>query len=117
MLNPAIAQTVIDHALSLGADFVELYVERQLRSTLNTLSDRVDSVQSGVEFGIGLRMVFGHKVLYGYTNKVGADELRRIASELAAKDRRDPVTHASAFNFIASDDQHPAEKRLSQDAQ
>ena len=47
MLNPAIAQTVIDHALSLGADFVELYVERQLRSTLNTLSDRVDSVQSG----------------------------------------------------------------------
>ena len=117
MLSPAIAQTVIDHALSLGADFVELYVERQLRSTLNTLSASVDSVQSGVEFGIGLRLVFGHKVLYGYTNKVGADELRRIASELAAKDRRDPVTQARAFNFITSADQHPAEKRLSQDAQ
>lgn len=116
MLNPMIADSVLDYAISLGADFAELFVERQLRSQLNTLSNKVESVQSGVDFGIGLRLVFGDKVLYGYTNKPLADELKRIASELAAKDRRDPVTTKTAFNFIDLHDQHSVSKALSNDA-
>jgi len=117
MLTPEVAYAVIDHAVSLGADFAELFIERQLRSTINTLSDKVDSVQSGVEFGVGLRMVYGQKVLYGYTNKPLGDELKRIASELAAKDRRDPVTSSTAFDFMVFEPKHRAEKILSKDAQ
>ena len=54
MLNPATAQSVIDHALSLGADFAELFVEKHLTSSLNTISEKVKSVDSGIDFGIGL---------------------------------------------------------------
>ncbi|WP_196159584.1 TldD/PmbA family protein [Reinekea sp. G2M2-21] len=116
MLSPEVARSVIDYALSLGADFAELFVERQLRSTLTTLSEKVDSVQSGVEFGIGLRMVFAGKVLYGYTNKPHADELKRIANELAVKDRRDPKVVATAFDFRQVEALHSGLKPLSADA-
>ena len=92
MLKQETASQVIDHAIALGADFVDLFVERNQTGSVSTLSEKVQSVESGIDFGIGVRLVFGTKVLYGYTNKTEAEELKRIASELAAKDLRDPAT-------------------------
>ena len=99
MLNSQTAESVIDHALSLGADFAELFVEKNATNVVSTLSDEVQSVESGINFGIGLRLVYGSKVLYGYTNRTDQDELLRIASVLAAKDLRDPVSTKNAFNY------------------
>ena len=117
MLNPQTAAAVIDHALSLGADFAELFVEKNAANVVSTLSDEVQSVESGINFGIGLRLVYGGKVLYGYTNRTDRNELLRIASELAAKDLRDPVSTRTAFDFNPVDDLHPARKMLSADAE
>ena len=86
MLEENVASQVIDHAISLGADFVDLFVERNQVGSVSTLSEKVQSVESGIDFGIGVRLVFGTKVLYGYTNKTEPEELKRIANELAAKD-------------------------------
>lgn len=115
MLESVHARRVIDHALSLGADFAELFVERQHVSTVNTLSHEVRSVQSGIDFGIGVRLIFGHTVLYGYTNRPQVDELCRIADNLAASQRRDPVARAPAFNATQPDIRHPARHILSRD--
>lgn len=112
MLDSQVAQSVVDHALSLGADFAELFVEKNQVNSVSTLSNQVQSVQSGIDFGIGLRIVYGTKVLYGYTNKTDADELKRIASELAAKDLRDPRATLQAFDFITPDDIHHATDTL-----
>ncbi len=117
MLNTQTAQSVIDHALSLGADFAELYVERNETNMISTLSNQVQSVESGINFGIGIRMVYGTKVLYGYTNKIEQKELLRIASELAAKDLRDPINSAQAFNYEQAVDRHTARKILSVNAE
>jgi TldD protein len=117
MLNNQTAESVIDHALSLGADFAELFVEKNETNVVSTLSDEVQSVESGINFGIGLRLVYGTKVLYGYTNKTDRDELLRIASVLAAKDLRDPVSTLKSFNFSHISDIHPASKILSVDAE
>jgi TldD protein len=117
MLNSQTAESVIDHALSLGADFAELFVEKNETNVVSTLSDDVQSVESGINFGIGLRMVYGTKVLYGYTNKTDQDELLRIASVLAAKDLRDPVNTIKSFNFSKIPDIHPAQKILSVNAE
>ena len=117
MLNSQTAESVIDHALSLGADFAELFVEKNETNVVSTLSDEVQSVESGINFGIGLRLVYGSKVLYGYTNKTHQDELRRIVSALAAKDLRDPVNQIKAFDFNQISDIHPARKILSVNAE
>ncbi|MDG1205528.1 MAG: TldD/PmbA family protein [Pseudomonadales bacterium] len=114
MLNNQVANTVIDHALSLGADFAELFIERNQVNAINSLSSEVQSVQSGIDFGIGIRMIYGNKVLYGYTNKNDETELKKIASALAAKDLRDPTTSSTSFNFIGPTDLHPVGLPLSQ---
>ena len=117
MLNRQTAESVIDHALSLGADFAELFVEKNATHVVSTLSDEVQSVESGINFGIGLRLVYGTKVLYGYTNRTDRDELLRIASVVAAKDLRGPVSTLQPFDFNQPSDIHPARRILSRDAE
>ncbi|PID45740.1 MAG: peptidase C69 [Proteobacteria bacterium] len=116
MLNPAIAQSVIDHALSLGANFAELFIEKHRTSSIETLSDKVKSVDSGIDFGIGLRIVFGSKVLYGYTNQTDAESLKRIASTLSARDLSQRLHDFTRFDCRSISNHHPAKIVLSQNA-
>ncbi len=112
MLDTPIARSVIDHALSLGADFAELFIERNQVNSISTLSSEVQAVQSGIDFGIGVRIVYGTKVLYGYTNRTENEELCRIVTELSAKDLRDPETSSASFDFSVPGDIHLAERTL-----
>lgn len=115
LLAPAIARDVLDHALALGADFAELFVERKRRSQLSLLSSQIENISGGLDFGIGVRLCYGHKVLYGYTNLADRNELLRIVTLLAAKDRRDPVVTATAFDFTRLTDRNPIALPLSAD--
>jgi len=117
MLNPQSAQSVIDHGISLGADFAELFVEQSQSNIISTLSNQVQSVESGIDFGIGIRLIYGSKVLYGYTNKPEADELKRIMSELAAKDLRAPGISSRSFDYRQIEDLHSAQRTLSIDSE
>ena len=115
MLDARTAQSAIDHAVALGADFAEVFVERNQVRNIATVSNQVRDIASGIDFGVGLRLVYGTNVLYGYTNRTEADELRRIVAELAAKDRRDPATSAQAFDFRVAPDVHGAQRTLGND--
>lgn len=46
MLNSVTAKSVIDHALFLGADFAELFVEHHQTNTVQIASGEVDKVNS-----------------------------------------------------------------------
>lgn len=107
MLNPSTAKAVIDHALFLGADFAELFVERHHSGSVELLSGEVDKVNSGIDFGIGIRLFFGHKVLYGYTNSQDEEKLKQVTSLLCARDKREQITQAGALNFTRPDERHP----------
>lgn len=100
LLSSQTARAVIDHGLFLGADFVELFVERTQNQSIKILNAQVDDIGGGVEFGIGVRLVYGTKVLYGFTNNPDAQELKRITESLAARDRRSPI-HSKAQDFTS----------------
>ncbi|MCY3840167.1 MAG: TldD/PmbA family protein [Gammaproteobacteria bacterium] len=117
MLDTRVAQSTIDHAIALGADFAEVFVERNQVNNIATVSNQVRDIASGIDFGVGVRLAYGAKVLYGYTNRTDAEELRRIVSELAAKDRRDPAVSAQAFDFRTAADIHGAQRTLSKDSE
>ncbi|PSV41967.1 TldD/PmbA family protein [Photobacterium indicum] len=117
MLNPATAKAVIDHALFLGADFAELFVEHHQSSSVELVSGEVDKVNSGIDFGIGIRLFFGYKVLYGYTNSTEEEELKRVTSLLTAKDKRDQIIDGVALNLNRYTNKHTCQYPLSQGAE
>ena len=64
MLGIQAANSVIDYALSLGVDFAELFVEQNHVNTVSTLSSEVQAVRSGIDFGIGIRLVYGLSLIH-----------------------------------------------------
>lgn len=83
LLSSEIARKVLTRALERGASFAELYIERDDRQVASILSSKVHQLTSGIDFGIGVRLLFGSEVFYGYTNTPTLEELNELVDRLA----------------------------------
>jgi TldD protein len=82
MLNPDTATHVLGAARAGGADFAELYAERWRRRLLRTIDGHVEEATSGIQHGVGLRLFFGHDVVYAYTNDLSDASLGELVASL-----------------------------------
>jgi TldD protein len=98
LLQPSVANDIIAYGLSMGADFVDVFIERTQSEMLAFRNSRVEDSQSGTIFGIGIRLVYGKQALYGYTNDVEREELLRITKLLAARIGKEPQA-LTTINF------------------
>lgn len=114
MLENNIAQRVLDHALALGVDFADIFVERHLQTIVKTLSDKVDTVDSGETFGVGIRLVFGERVLYGYSNDDSLPALIAVTDDLAAS-KAETAKPAPSLIHQPVEDIHPTQLCLTTD--
>lgn len=100
LLDPSIAYGVLDEARKLGANFADIFIEHHTRNVIDILSGKVHEVDGGIDFGIGIRLVYGIQVLYGYTNHKDIDELIRITRALSTLNKRAPqLDSLPSFNF------------------
>lgn len=106
MLDKSIAQNVIDYALSRGADFCEIFVDKKRFETSALKNSKIENVSSGINFGIGVRLFFGHKVLYGYTNQNDSQSLLDIVKTLTVKNLRDQVKDIKTLSFENFQNKH-----------
>ena len=97
MLDSKIAHDVIFEGLSLGADFVDLFIEKNQVASISYLDQKVKDIQNGTDFGVGVRVVFGDKALYGYSNQSTQVELVRITRLLCAMDKT--TANGKSFQF------------------
>ena len=62
MLDHLLIQDVLDEALSMGADFAELYVEQTDSQTITMVGGKVDKANRGEDYGVGIRLFQGTKL-------------------------------------------------------
>lgn len=85
LLKSHVAQDIISHGLALGAQFVDVFIERTQSEGITFKNSKAEDLQSGTIFGIGIRLIHGEQSLYGYTNSADREELLRITSLLGAR--------------------------------
>ncbi|SMB88967.1 TldD/PmbA family protein [Deinococcus hopiensis] len=83
MLNETLAGEVLSLARAGGADFTELFVEDTVTTGLRLHQGEVKDAGGGNLFGAGLRLLYGSRVVYAYTNDVTATGLRDLAGQVA----------------------------------
>lgn len=115
MLSSEIAQKVIDQGMALGADFVDVFVEKNQASTIQLLSSQVHEINAGVDFGIGVRLIYDGDVVYGYTNSTKMDDLLELTNKLGALNRRDAVTKSQVLAHRPMQGIHPVTHGLDHD--
>ncbi len=84
MLKKSVVENTLTAALETGADFAELYVEETRRNQIGMVNGAVETALGGLDYGAGLRLFFGNRVIYAFTNDTTEENLIRLAKETAA---------------------------------
>lgn len=73
----------LDAALSTGADFADIFVEDTYSSNLTVLNSKPDQAIVGQLYGAGIRLFFGHEIVYVTTNDLSEHGLVKAALNAA----------------------------------
>ncbi len=105
MIEHDVLQATLDHALSGGGDFAEVFVEDRRSSSARFDEGRIEELVSGRDRGAGLRVVRGDTTGFAHTADLSPEGLR-LAAEAAAGAARGGGggTHAVALGPAES---HP----------
>ncbi len=84
MLRTETLGALLARGKAAGADFAEVYAERWRRRVLRVVNGQVEEATSVVQRGAGVRLFFGHDVMYGYTNDLTDAGLAEVLESLVA---------------------------------
>lgn len=83
MLPKRLLEEVLQKALSTGADFAEIYVERTKENSIFMIDSKVDSIKDRLISGVGIRILKGTRCVTGSTSSMERAALIACASRVA----------------------------------
>jgi TldD protein len=88
-LHLNLPKKILDFCLEAGADFAEIYEEETRKSHLALKDNAIEGASASIIYGIGIRMLYGTEVLYGFTSDASEESLLNIAKNLSlAKNKK-----------------------------
>ncbi|MFO0597288.1 MAG: metallopeptidase TldD-related protein [Myxococcaceae bacterium] len=83
LLAIPLTERLLAAAMERGADFAEVYVERNEFTAVTLEEDKVKSAQNGLSQGVGVRVISGTRVGYAYSDDLDDEALFRAARTAA----------------------------------
>jgi TldD protein len=121
LVEQAVAESVLERALSRGGDFAELFCEDRGGFSLTIDESRVERPLAGTERGAGIRVVTGEVTRFAHVDGLAEEDLLRAADDLSSAGagdatRPEPVPAPSAPEADPSEvevdpDSVPAERK------
>src|SRR5947208_4843767 len=91
LVEPDVAQRVIERALARGGDFAELFCEERRGFTLSIDESRIERPQAGSERGAGVRVIDGEVTRFAHVDGLAEEDLLRAADGLSSALAGDPT--------------------------
>ncbi len=93
-ISDELALKIIRKALSKGGDYADIFVENKQHVSIQLEDDKIEKIVSGIDNGIGLRIVFDGRTAYAYGNDFSESSLLDLADTVskAAKEKRSEST-------------------------
>jgi TldD protein len=83
-LSRAEVEPVLELALSRGGTLAELFFEETHATRVTIDGGRLDEIVDGIDRGVGLRILFDNRSVYGYTTQLTRESLEALAAALSA---------------------------------
>jgi TldD protein len=97
-------RSVLTRALRNGGEYADLFIERSTPFSIICEAGRIEKVLAGLDCGVGVRLMFGGRTAYAYSNDLTLPSLLALAdavSQAAAGEGNAP--HASVINLTRKD--------------
>jgi TldD protein len=76
-------EKIFREALKEGGEFADLYFEQTRSVIIVCEEDRIEKVISGLDTGAGLRVLFGGRTIYSFTNQITEEALLDLAWKIS----------------------------------
>jgi TldD protein len=93
-----ILSKIIKKALSNGGDYADIFIEQEKPLSIQLEDDKIEKLSSGIDSGIGIRVIFGDKSAYAYSNDFSEDSLFNIAEAVSRAVKDGDESHVT-FNL------------------
>jgi TldD protein len=107
MLDKQLIKRLIDKALANGADFAEIYLENTRRSLITLFDSKAQSASAGIDSGIGIRVFYGNKAIYAYTNDLSEESLFKAVDAVRLSGKEGRVAEFETFTVQNFEEVHP----------
>ena len=77
------SRSVLKRALKNGGEYADLFIERSTPFSIMCESGRVEKVLSGLDCGAGVRLIFGQRTAYAYSNDISLPALIALADAVS----------------------------------
>lgn len=84
MISDITASRIIEAAMGGNADFAEIFEEEIKSSSVGLLNGKTTRASSGINYGVGIRLMAGTNVVYVYTCDKSEDALIKLAKEASS---------------------------------
>lgn len=111
MLNKEQCKMILDVMLSTGGDLAEIFEEKKHKSNYTLINNKVENVNSGIIYGIGLRIYSNLTSVYAYTNDQSMENLLKTAANLAKGVHGNTIIKSKDLEDVIFEDIHKIEKR------
>ena len=82
MISKSLAILVLNKALETGADYAEIFYENSSANGLSVENGKVNTAESTITSGVGLRLLKENQCVYGYTSDLSKKGLLSLAGSL-----------------------------------
>ena len=77
-------QQIISEALSQGGEYADLFFEHSIYNSLSLRDGEVNNAGSNIDYGVGVRVVVGDQIGYGYVENTNKQDMLRAARTAAS---------------------------------
>jgi TldD protein len=91
---PPYLPKILSHLNLKGIDLAEIFFEKRISSLISCEEHRIEKINSGIDTGIGLRLIHAQKTSYAYSNDLSESSLQRMAESLTC------TLHAPRNNIV-----------------
>ena len=105
MIDKIPIEKILKEALKEGGEFADLYFEQTRSIVIVCEEDRIEKVISGLDMGLGLRVLLGGKTIYSFTNQITEETLFNLALKISRVVKEDGeervinLTHSSGASL------------------
>lgn len=83
-MNPIISQLnlskILKKALENGGDYADIFIEQSHPTSITLEDNKIERFVSGSDIGAGVRVIFGNKTAYAYSNEMSDKSLLDLAA-------------------------------------